>query len=102
MGRLEGCLRDRTEAMKNALSTLVEFWHILWNDTPLHDRYLIGGGWFATPALTLSHITAVIGWVVGIVTIIFTVIRIIISLEELRDRRQQRRERRQKQEEVDE
>lgn len=78
--------------MKNILSTVAEFFAILRSDTPFHDKVLIWSGAVATPALTYSHITAIIGWLVGIVTIVFTVIRIIISLEELRDRRKRREE----------
>lgn len=78
--------------MKSLFSTLSEFWAILWGDTRFYDKVIIASGAAASPALTFSHITAVIGWLVGICTIIFTVLRIIISIDELKERRRKRKE----------
>lgn len=76
--------------MKSIFSNLSEFWSIFWHDTPVFDKAIIFSGAAASPALTFSHITAIIGWLVGVATIVFTVLRIMVTVDELKERKRRR------------
>ena len=73
-----------------AFHNIGEFFKILHEQTPAGDKAWIGTGALTSGALALSDWAAVVGILVGAVTIIATVQRIVIAHEEYKYRKAQR------------
>lgn len=72
------------------LHNIGDFFKILNEQTPAGDKAWIGTGALTSGALALSDWAAIVGILVGAVTIIATVQRIVIAHDEYKYRKEQR------------